>query len=128
MKLKTVYSNQEKTFRRREFQKRLGSWSKTLRCFDSNAEAFYFQYKFLWYLEYYYDICRPIEMGQMKMKNRIILSLFVLACLMAGCGMNGNVRVPDHPIVILFENDVHGAVDGYAKLVSLREKQREWTP
>ena len=22
-----------------------------------------FQYKFLEYLEYYYDICRPIEMG-----------------------------------------------------------------
>ena len=62
------------------------------------------------------------------MKNRIILSLFVLACLMAGCGMNGKIRVPDQPIVIVFENDVHCAVDGYAKLVALREQQREETP
>ena len=67
-------------------------------------------------------------MGQMKMKNRIILSLFVLACLMAGCGMNGKIRVPDQPIVIVFDNDVHCAVDGYAKLVALREQQREETP
>ena len=35
---------------------------------------------------------------------------------------------PDRPIVILFENDVHCAVDGYAKLVTLKEQQRWETP
>ena len=35
---------------------------------------------------------------------------------------------PDRPIVILFENDVHCAVDGYAKLVTLKEQQQWETP
>lgn len=37
-------------------------------------------------------------------------------------------KLPEHPIVIVFENDVHCAVDGYAKLVALREQQRAETP
>ena len=57
----------------------------------------------------------------------IILSFLLLACC-AGCGTKNKVDVPEKPIVIVFENDVHCAVDGYAKLVSLREKQREQTP
>ena len=57
----------------------------------------------------------------------IILSFLLLACC-AGCGTKNKVDFPDHPIVILFENDVHCAVDGYAKLVSLREEQRALTP
>ena len=35
---------------------------------------------------------------------------------------------PTRPIVIMFENDVHCAVDGYARLVALREQQRALTP
>ena len=62
------------------------------------------------------------------MKDRIIISLGLLVCLMAGCGMGGKVHVPDQPVVILFENDVHCAVDGYAKLVALREQQQAETP
>ena len=57
----------------------------------------------------------------------IILSFLLLACC-AGCGTKNKVDLPDKPIVIVFENDVHCAIDGYAKLVSLREEQREQTP
>lgn len=57
----------------------------------------------------------------------IILSFILLACC-AGCGTKNKVDVPEKPVVIVFENDVHCAVDGYAKLVSLREEQRELTP
>ena len=59
--------------------------------------------------------------------NLIIFSLLLLVCC-AGCGTKNKVDLPEKPIVIVFENDVHCAVDGYAKLVSLREKQREQTP
>lgn len=62
------------------------------------------------------------------MKHNLIIFSLLLFAFCAGCGTKNKVDLPDHPIVILFENDVHGAVDGYAKLVSLREEQREWTP
>ena len=65
------------------------------------------------------------------MKYRIfILSVLILSCLI-GYGIiveSREVDTPDHPIVIVFENDVHCAVDGYAKLVALREQQRGMTP
>ena len=65
------------------------------------------------------------------MKYRIfILSVLILSCLI-GYGIiveSREVDTPDHPIVIVFENDVHCAVDGYAKLVALREQQRDMTP
>ena len=35
---------------------------------------------------------------------------------------------PDKPVVIVFENDVHAAVDGYAHLVGIREEQKRFTP
>ena len=53
--------------------------------------------------------------------NLIIFSLLLLVCC-AGCGTKNKVDVPEKPIVIVFENDVHCAVDGYAKLVSLCEE------
>ena len=62
------------------------------------------------------------------MKN-VIISLLLFAFL-GGCKANESVRisdVPEHPIVIVFENDVHCAVDGYAKLAGLREEQRRRT-
>ena len=62
------------------------------------------------------------------MKHWLIIFSLLLLAFCAGCGTKNKVDLPDHPIVILFENDVHGAVDGYAKLVSLREEQRERTP
>ena len=60
----------------------------------------------------------------------IILSLLLFSCC-TGCESDKDVRipdVPDNPIVIVFENDVHCAVDGYAKLAGLREQQRGQTP
>lgn len=60
----------------------------------------------------------------------IIFSFLLLFCCI-GCGLHKEVRMselPGKPIVVVFENDVHCAVDGYAKLVALREQQRNETP
>lgn len=54
-------------------------------------------------------------------------SMILVFLMLSGCIRKG-VDTPDHPIVIIFENDVHCAVDGYAKLVALREQQRDMTP
>lgn len=59
-----------------------------------------------------------------------LLSLLILVALV-GCETNESIRmpdVPDKPIVIFYENDVHCAVDGYAKLAGLRNRQKEMTP
>lgn len=65
------------------------------------------------------------------MKNWfIILSLLLLSCC-TGCESDNKVCTPDipeKPIVIVFENDVHCAVDGYARLAGLCEQQRLQTP
>ena len=60
----------------------------------------------------------------------IILSLLLLSCC-TGCESDNKVctpDVPEKPIVIVFENDVHCAVDGYARLAGLCEQQRLQTP
>ena len=65
-----------------------------------------------------------------KRKVYVLLFSLLLACFVA-CGTDDNVWMPDvpeRPVVIVFENDVHCAVDGYAKLVGLREWQRVQTP
>ncbi len=36
--------------------------------------------------------------------------------------------MPQSPVVVVFENDVHCAVDGYAAIVALREQQKAYTP
>ncbi len=56
----------------------------------------------------------------------IILSC-VVAVLAAGC-KHDVARKPNHNIVILFENDVHCAVDGYAQLAALRNQSLAQTP
>ena len=65
------------------------------------------------------------------MKYRtIILSVLILSCLI-GYGIfirKLGRHYPDYPIVIVFDNDVHCAIDGYAKLSALKEQQREKTP
>lgn len=60
----------------------------------------------------------------MKSKLIAILLLF-LGCV--GCKVR-SPKSPDRPVVIVFENDVHCAVDGYAKLVALKEQQQLETP
>lgn len=62
------------------------------------------------------------------MKRYLIPGLLLLLLM---CWWNYEEAMPDRPsspIVILYENDVHCAVDGYARLVALREEQRELTP
>lgn len=59
-----------------------------------------------------------------NMRNYYLILLFFVATLFCGCS-NHHERVrdlPTQPIVILYDNDVHCAVDGYAKLVALREQ------
>lgn len=47
--------------------------------------------------------------------------LLLLVALLAGCQRT-------KPIVILYENDVHCAVDGYARLAGQRDAERQQTP
>lgn len=59
-----------------------------------------------------------------NMRNYYLILLFFVATVLCGCN-NHHERVrdlPTQPIVILYDNDVHCAVDGYAKLVALREQ------
>lgn len=59
-----------------------------------------------------------------NMRNYYLILLFFVATILCGCS-NHHKRVrdlPTQPIVILYDNDVHCAVDGYAKLVALRDQ------
>ena len=63
------------------------------------------------------------------MRRYWIIPLITLAAIVPGWLWKlSTPEFPDRPIVILFENDVHCAVDGYAKLVTLKEQQRLETP
>lgn len=62
----------------------------------------------------------------MRTNNKLTVLLAVWGLLFAAC-TNDKItdRVPDkpaHPIIILYENDVHCAIDGYPMLVSLRKE------
>lgn len=54
------------------------------------------------------------------MKNRFLACAVILACLVS-CNKEHADKKNDRPIVILYENDVHCAVEGYAKLAGLRD-------
>ena len=64
--------------------------------------------------------------------KQIISIIFLWGiCCLVGCRMDSKQskqQLPSNPIVILYENDVHCAVDGYAKLASLEEKEKRFTP
>ena len=62
------------------------------------------------------------------MKHYLIILSFLLLVCCAGCGTKNKVDVPEKPIVIVFENDVHCAIDGYAKLAALKKRQLASTP
>lgn len=58
-----------------------------------------------------------------------LLGLAMLCC--AGCEESeaaGRTDVPEKPVVILFENDVHCAVDGYARLAAVKRDYAAQTP
>ena len=52
----------------------------------------------------------------------VIVSLFFVACNEENVGGNTTPDLPAKPIVILYENDVHCAVEGYPLLVSMRKE------
>ena len=57
----------------------------------------------------------------------ILLSVSFIACKTNGKALSTE-DLPEKPIVIVFENDVHGAMDGYAKFAGLRNQQLTVTP
>lgn len=52
----------------------------------------------------------------------ILMTLMLLSC---GNESNQNETFPDGQIVIVYDNDVHCAVDGYAKFTAIRELQKQ---
>ena len=63
----------------------------------------------------------------MKKILRLLCQLAVF--LVAGCARNGGLPdLPQSPVVILFENDVHCAVEGYAKMAALKVEEQVHTP
>ena len=62
--------------------------------------------------------------------KRLFFSI-VLLCLIAGgqsSAVGQNVTVGDGDIVILYENDVHGAIEGYPLMAAMRDEMRQKTP
>lgn len=55
------------------------------------------------------------------MRHFFFLANIIFALFMAGCSSNRKADLPQSPIIILFENDVHCAVDGYSKMAALKE-------
>lgn len=60
----------------------------------------------------------------------IIVSALLSICLVACETDDVALRpdMPEYPVVVVFENDVHAAVDGYARLAGVREQQMLQTP
>ena len=57
----------------------------------------------------------------------LLLSVSFIACKTNGKSLSTE-DLPEKPIVIVFENDVHGTIDGYAKFAGLRNQQLTVTP
>lgn len=69
----------------------------------------------------------------MNMKKYIFASmLYGMIVCCSGCKTNNSKQqtpdVPAEPIVILFDNDVHCAVEGYARMAAARDSVKEHTP
>lgn len=70
----------------------------------------------------------------MKEFRRIWLTIATVAIVLVFSMCNDDPNksrvpdLPDKPIVILYENDVHCAVDGYSKLVAQRKSEQGATP
>lgn len=65
-------------------------------------------------------------------KTRFLMTVFTVLTFFTlfSCNNNepvGNELFPDSQIVIVYDNDVHCAVDGYAKLVAIRDQQKQNT-
>lgn len=62
----------------------------------------------------------------MYIRNVLMLFGVVCSCLFYACSdesiENRRPDLPTHPIIVLYENDVHCTLDGYSMLVSLRNE------
>ena len=66
---------------------------------------------------------------QTKKFLHLLLAIPLLAyCISCNNGEDTINNKPSAPIVVIYENDVHCAVDGYAKLATVREQQKALTP
>ena len=63
----------------------------------------------------------------MNMKKRFLLSMassIICCCLSVSCGSNRHVSTPSQEIIVLYENDVHCGVDGYANFAALKNEMK----
>lgn len=61
------------------------------------------------------------------MKKRFFLSMassIICCCLSVSCGSNRHVSTPSQQIIVLYENDVHCGVDGYANFAALKNEMK----
>ena len=61
------------------------------------------------------------------MKKRFLLSMassIICCCLSVSCGSNRRVSTPSQEIIVLYENDVHCGVDGYANFAALKNEMK----
>lgn len=61
------------------------------------------------------------------MKKRFLLSMassIICCCLSVSCGSNRHVSTPSQQIIVLYENDVHCGVDGYANFAALKNEMK----
>ena len=65
------------------------------------------------------------------MKNVLTIFFVAWSLLFGACSDNNFAdklpNKPEHPIIILYENDAHCAIDGYPMLVSLRNECQSQT-
>lgn len=57
----------------------------------------------------------------MKVNTFITIAICVVAMVISSCSNSEVAEGADRPIVILYDNDVHCSVDGYAKMAGLRD-------
>lgn len=62
------------------------------------------------------------------MRYFFLIANVLFAFILAGCSSNRQADLPQSPIIILFENDVHCAVEGYSKIAALKEVYKRQTP
>ena len=56
-----------------------------------------------------------------------VRGLFLIGCLIALI-LNSCRELPQNPVVVLFDNDVHCAVEGYAAMLALKQQKLQETP
>ena len=61
----------------------------------------------------------------MKRKFLLILASSIVCCFLSvSCGSNRQASTPPQDIIVLYENDVHCGVDGYANFAALKNEMK----